>query len=125
MTIWAIRAYLAKLRFLEHESRHAGLNPSVTQRHESYIYALRMVESDTNNMSSPLTRRFPWLNDQYFPFLGYVHLCHHLRRRPLVALAQQTWDTMNKNHICWASQLTQNRPLLEAYAKLILWTWDV
>jgi len=85
MTIWTIRAYLAKYRLLEHHSRYSSLSVRRTEarRDAATSHALRMLKCATKVMTSPLTKGFLWLNHFHFPFPAHIQIVQDLRRRPI------------------------------------------
>ena len=127
MTIWTARAYLAKCRLVEHHSRFSGSNVCRTeaQRNAATSHALRYLECDTKIMKSPLTTRFRWLNDFYFPFPAYIQIVQDLRRRPMSDHAQKAWETISDNHE--ARFITHHREcgsFFQIFAKIVLDAWE-
>ncbi|OQV02687.1 Fungal specific transcription factor domain-containing protein isoform 1 [Cladophialophora immunda] len=123
MTMWTTRAYLAKLRLLEHQSKYSGRRQTDSQCDTATSYAVAMLASDTKIMTSYLPKRFLWLNHHLFPFLGYMQIAHGLRMRPLCGQRQRAWEVMSDNYEVWSSHLTDNRSFFLAFAKIIMVTW--
>ena len=127
MTIWTARAYLAKCRLLEHHSRFSGSNVCRTeaQRNAATSHALRYLECDTKIMKSPLTTRFRWLNDFYFPFPAYIQIVQDLRRRPMSDHAQRAWETVSDNHEArFTTQHIECGSFFQIFAKIVLDAWE-
>ena len=126
MTIWTARGHLSKLRLLEHYSRYPALNVPRTdeQREAGMPHALRMLECDTELMTSPLTKRYRWFVDLYFPFPAYMHLVQALKTRPLSNHAEQVWKTMSDNYEArFMFRKQEGNPLYKAFSKIILQAW--
>ena len=127
MTIWTARAYLAKCRLLEHHSRFSGSNVCRTeaQRNAATSHALRYLECDTKIMKSPLTTRFRWLNDFYFPFPAYIQIVQDLRRRPMSDHAQKAWETISDNHEArFINHHRECGSFFQIFAKIVLDAWE-
>lgn len=128
MTIWTTRAYLAKCHLLEHHSRYSNSSVYRTEarRDAATSHALRMLECDTNLMTSPLTKGFLWLNHFHFPFPAYIQIVQDLRTRPCSQQSRQAWETMSDNHEAWFdSQFREDSPFFQIFAKIVLQAWEV
>lgn len=128
LTIWWTRAYLAKCRFLEH---HSGcfsptLDQTDMQRDTAISHAIRMLECDTMLRASPLTQRFLWLVQLYFPFPAYIRIAQDLKRRPMSEQAEQAWEVMSDNFEAWFAFVCKDSesPFFDMFAKLILQAWE-
>ena len=127
LTIWAMRAFLAKCRLLEHHSRLSGSSMSRTeaQRYTATSLALRTLECDTKIMTSPLTKRFLWLNHLYFPFPAYLQILQDLRRRANSERAHQAWETMSDNYVAWFGSHSQDHSaFFHIFINLVLQAWE-
>lgn len=126
MTIWTARGYLAKNRLLEHYSRFPSSSVQQTdeQRDAAISHALSMLESDTNLMTSPLTKGYLWFVHFHFPFPAYIHTVQDLRMRPVSDHAERTWEIMSDNYEARFMFLEQDdNPLFKVFTKLILQAW--
>lgn len=127
MTIWMTRSYLAKCRLVEHYSVYynSSVHQTEAQCDAGISYALRMLECDTKLMASPLTKRFFWLNQLYFPMPAYIQIVQDLRRRPVSKLAEQSWEVMSTNYEARFDALYgDGSPFFRVFAKLILQAWE-
>ena len=100
MTIWIARGTLARNRLLEHYSKHSTLSvrPTDAQRSTALLHAISMLECDTKLRTSPLTKKFIWLANFYFPALAYLHILIVLGKRPAEDHAERAWDAMSSNY---------------------------
>ena len=127
MTIWTTRAYFAKYRLLEHLSRYSSssLRQTEAQHDTATSHALRRLECDTKIMTSPLTKRFLWLNHFHFPFPAYIQIVQDLRRRPISEQARQAWEVMSDNYETWFnSQSEEDDPFFQIFSKIVLQAWQ-
>jgi len=127
MTIWTTRVYLAKCRLLEHHSRYfsSSVHRTEAQRDAATSHALRMLECDTKIMTSPLTKRFLWLNHCYFPFPAYLQIVQDVRRRPISEQARQAWEIMSDNYQAWfISQFREDKPFFKIFSKIVIQAWE-
>lgn len=127
MTIWSLRAQLAKYNMLEYNLRLATSSSphSEAQYDAATRWALRMLECDTKVMTSPLTKRFLWLGQLNFPFPAYFHVTQDLRRRASKLQAQQAWDIMSANWDGWSLiQVPNHTSVFQMFAKMIIQTWE-
>jgi hypothetical protein len=85
---------------LEHYSTHSSSasRPTDVQRGAALFYAFTMLECDTKLRTSPLTRRYLWHVNFYFPILAYLHLFNELKKRPASEHAEQAWAAINDNY---------------------------
>ncbi|KAK4862822.1 hypothetical protein LT330_002955 [Penicillium expansum] len=127
MTIWTMRGYLAKNRLLQHYSRYstASMQQTDTQRNVGISHALRMLECDTNLMTSPLTKGYLWLVQFQFPFPAYIHLLQNLKKRPLQEHADQAWEVMSNNYEVRMMDAKENdRPFFIVFSRIVLQAWE-
>ncbi|OKL63914.1 hypothetical protein UA08_00618 [Talaromyces atroroseus] len=127
MTIWTMRAYIAKSRLFEHHVKYYNSSVSQTdaQRDSATSLALRMLESDTKIMTSPITKGFRWINRLYFPFPAYLQIAQDLRMRPASKQVSLAWEVLSDSYDAWfESQSTDIGPIYEIYARVILQAWE-
>ena len=127
MTIWTTRAYLAKCRLLEHYSRCSSstVRRTEAQRDAATSHALRMLECDTNIITSPLTKGFLCLNHLLFPFPAYIQIVQDLGRRSISERARQAWEVMSDNYEAWfGSQFRDDSPFFQIFTKIVLQAWE-
>jgi hypothetical protein len=128
MTIWWTRAHLAKCRLLEHHSKFSSSSVHQTdaQRDAASSHSLRMLDCDTKLMTSPLTKRFFWLVQLYFPFPAYIQIVQDLRRRPGSEQAEQAWEVMSDNYEARFIFLYYNgeSPFFKIFTKIVLQAWE-
>ena len=134
MTIWSTRGSLARGRLLEYFSRHStsSTRPTEAQRSAALCDALSMLECDTKLRTSPLTKRYLWFIDLYFPALAYVHVLNDLGMRPAEDYAKKAWDAMSDNYEVLVSFLNEQAGDEEggiysnfaAFSRLVLQTWE-
>lgn len=127
MTILTTRAYLAKRRLLEHHASYSRSSASQTdaQRDAATSLAIRMLESDTDIMTSPLTKGFRWVNRFYFPFPAYLQIAQDLRMRPTSKLAARAWEVFDASHDAWyVSSSRDISPMYRIFARVVLHSWE-
>ncbi|KAJ5807852.1 hypothetical protein N7474_009121 [Penicillium riverlandense] len=130
---------LSKLRLLEHFSKRPH-SPSVrqpptqAQGDATLSYALRMLESNTKVMSSPLTKGYVWFCHLHIPLPAYIHILRDLmQRRSWSEPSRQAWEIMSENYEAWFGASNTNAPpnslvsdtLFGQFTKIILQTWEV
>ncbi|KAL2698681.1 hypothetical protein AAEP93_010069 [Penicillium crustosum] len=128
MTIWTMRAYLAKNRLLQHYSQYSAKSVQQTylQRKVGISHALRMLECDTNLMTSPLTKGYLWHVHFQFPFPGYIHLLQDLKRRPVEGHTDHAWEVMSNNYEARMMDTKDDeRPLFIVFSRIVLQAWGV
>lgn len=145
MTLWTMRGHLAKLRLVEQYSRFSGAGrlqrpqpPPPPQQQQQHLdaqldaeisHAFRMLECDTRITTSPLTRGYQWMAHYHFQFPAYLHIVHHLRRRPLSKHAARAWDLMSANFearfavVDTPSAVSDRNPLFRLFAMTLLPAW--
>ncbi|KXG53457.1 Transcription factor [Penicillium griseofulvum] len=127
MTIWTTRGYLAKARLLERYSRYSSVSvpQADTQRSIGISHALRMLECDTNLMTSPLTKGYLWFIHFHFPFLAYIHLLQSLKNRPLEEHADQAWEVMSNNYeVRIMDTKHDDRPFFIILSRIVFQAWQ-
>lgn len=127
MTIWTARSHIARCRLIEHLSRHAdaGVHRTEAQRALATSHALRVLECDTKIMTSPLTKRFAWLNRFYFPFPAYIQTIQDLRRQSVSEQALYAWEVMSDNYEAWFDlRFGENTLFFQIFAKIVLEAWS-
>jgi hypothetical protein len=126
MTIWTAHGYLAKTRFLEHQSKYSGLAPlDEAKDHVATIYALKMLECDTKLMSSPLVRGFLWFTESLFPFTAYIQIVQHLKWQPHSEHREKAWETMSDNYDARFDFLDAEAPMFKLFTSVVLQAWEV
>ncbi|KAJ5976769.1 C6 zinc finger domain protein [Penicillium viridicatum] len=128
MTIWTMRGYLAKNRLLQYYSQYSATSVQQTdsQRNVGISHALRMLECDTNLMTSPLTKGYLWLVHLHFPFPAYIHLLQDLKRRPVKEHTDHAWDIMSNNYeVRMMDAKDDDRPLFIVFSRIVLQAWEV
>lgn len=132
LTIWTTRVHIAKWRLMEHCLKYiddSSMARTETQRDMATSFAIRVLQCDTNIMSSPLTRDFVWLHHLYFPFPAYLQVAQDLRTRPYSKLNRQAWEVLSDNYEAWSKTLDdaasrRESPVFLIFAKLILQAWE-
>jgi Fungal specific transcription factor domain len=127
MTTWTMRTYIAKCHLFEHHIKHINSPVSQTdaERDSATSFALRMLEGDTNIMTSPLTKGFRWVNRLYFPFPAYLQIAQDLRLRPTSKQVSRAWEVLSDGYDAWFKlQDTDIGPIYQIYARIILQAWD-
>ncbi|KAJ5601109.1 hypothetical protein N7510_010643 [Penicillium lagena] len=138
MTIWSTRAHLSKSRLLENFSkrpRSSSVHQPLTQaqRDATLSYALRMLESNTKVMTSPLTRGYVWFCHLHFPLPAYIHILQDLiQRRSWSKQSRQAWEVMSENYEAWFCASNTNTPpnslvsdtLFGHFTAIILQAWE-
>lgn len=99
MTSLTSKAMIARCRLLDHYSSHSAslTRPTDQQRGDALSYALQMLECDTILRTSPLTRKFIWFTDLYFPALAYHHILNGLTRGRSQGVAANAWRIMDEH----------------------------
>ncbi|KAF3028651.1 hypothetical protein E8E15_010633 [Penicillium rubens] len=126
MTIWTMRGYMAKNRLLQHYSQYSTISTQQTdtQRNVGISYALRMLECDTNLMTSPLTKGYLWLVHFHFPFPAYVHLLQELKKRPVEEHADRVWEVMSNNYeVRMMDAKEDDRPFFIIFSRIVFQAW--
>lgn len=142
MTLWTARTHLAQYRLLEHYSHHSRPSAQLTdtQRDAAVSHALRLLECNTELISSPLTKGYLWYVRSYFPFPAYIHVVQDLRKRPLQPLASKAWEVMSEN---WSADEDQDahddededkervnggrhpgNPFFAMFSRIVLLAWE-
>ncbi|OJJ72302.1 hypothetical protein ASPBRDRAFT_54171 [Aspergillus brasiliensis CBS 101740] len=124
MTIWTIRGFLAKYLLLDHYSNFSPTQQSEAQRNIASSYAVRILESDTMLMSSPLTKRYHWHVHMHFPFPAYLHIIQDLRKRPTQEHAHEMWKAMSENYEIRFGDMYRFHPFFDLMARNVLQAWD-
>ncbi|KAE8384087.1 C6 zinc finger domain protein [Aspergillus alliaceus] len=127
MTIWTTRGYLAKIRLLQHYSQYstASTQQTDTRRNVGIFHALRMLECDTNLMTSPLTKGYLWLVHFHFPFPAYIHLLQDLKKRPVEEHADQAWEAMSNNYeVRIMDAKEDDRPFFIVFSRIVSQAWE-
>lgn len=96
-TLWTVRGVLGRAHVMEYLIAYSKLGDKVgeTQRVNAIRSALSALEADINLLTSPLTKRWRWMNDFHFQFLAYLLVTQELRRRPMHTLSEQMWHTLS------------------------------
>jgi hypothetical protein len=116
MTICTMRGHLAKCRFLQETG---------AQRNVAVSHALRILECDTNLMTSPLTKGYIWFLHVHFPFPAYIHLLQDLKERPVGAHADQAWEVMSKNYEVRIQGAKQtDRLFFTIFSRIVFQAWE-
>ncbi|PHH89545.1 hypothetical protein CDD83_5804 [Cordyceps sp. RAO-2017] len=122
MTIWTARANMARIRLLEHYSRHpaSSVQQTDTQRNQALFHALRMLECDTKLSASPLIKGYRWLVDFHIPGLAYNYILNDLARRPAQNYADRAWDIMSDNY---EARAMHEPSIIAVFSRAVLDTW--
>lgn len=126
VTIWSTRSFLARLRLLEY---YASTYRSIdfltdVQRDSAALYAISMIECDTELMTAPHARRFAWWAHAYFPAPAYIHIVQDLKKRPSQAHNQRCWDAMSQNYdVRFKREHPGINPFFKIMTKIILQAW--
>lgn len=131
MTIWSTRAHLSKCCLLENfskQSRSSSVHQPLTQaqRDATSSHALRMLESNTKVMTSPLTKGYVWFCHMHFPLPAYIHILQDLiRRRSLSKQSRHAWEVMSENYEAWLCASDSPTPPHSLVSNIILQAWEV
>lgn len=126
MTIWTTRAYLARMRLLEHYSRFSTspTPPTDAQRSAAVSHALGMLECETRLRTSPLTKGFLWHVDANVPALAYVHILNGLQRRPGDDHADRAWEALSANYEARAAYCKAGEyGISDVFSRVVLQVW--
>ncbi|EAW12030.1 Zn(II)2Cys6 transcription factor [Aspergillus clavatus NRRL 1] len=127
MTIWTMRAYLAKNRLLQHYARTstASVQQTETQRKIAISHALRMLECDTNLMTSPLISGYRWFVHFHFPLPAYIHILQDLKRRPEENDADRAWEVMSNNYeVRFMNSKQDDKPFFVIFSRIVFQAWE-
>jgi hypothetical protein len=126
MTINTARGYLAKVNLLKNYTRTGTSQQQIKpQRDDVISYALKILNCDTQLMTSPLTKGFIWYTELYFPFPAHFELIQDLKRNPGSGQVAQLWETIDANYISrlqWRKSSINTlyrmlgKPLLQAWS---------
>ena len=126
MTTWIARGYLAKKGLVDYFAS-ASVQQIDAQRDTAISHALRMLESDTILLTSPLTKGYRWLVHFQFPFPAYVFTLQDLRKRPNAEYAQTAWQAMSDNYEARFANKDKDEPddnpMFKMWSKMVLQTW--
>ncbi|KAK0610961.1 hypothetical protein B0T14DRAFT_529379 [Immersiella caudata] len=129
MTIWMTRAQIARAYLIEHLSTHP--DPSTVaeeQRTTALSHALKTLVCNTQITTLPLTKKFRWLVQFYYPFPAYIHIVQELKRRPFGEQAEKAWTIMSDNYEALFPSFyisDKDRPIFEVFAKPIVLAWEI
>ncbi|KAK5659838.1 hypothetical protein OQA88_13301 [Cercophora sp. LCS_1] len=130
MTIWMTRAQIATAHLIEYFSKYQDPEtprPTEEQRSAAVSLALRTLVCNTRIMTSPLSKRFRWLVQFYFPFPHYFQIVRELKRKPLGEQADRAWAVMAENYEALFESFgmsTNDHPSFQVFGKLILTAWE-
>ncbi|KAL2871713.1 uncharacterized protein BJX67DRAFT_167727 [Aspergillus lucknowensis] len=126
ITMWTTRAALAKCSLVNHYSKYSPGRQTEAQRDAAVFHALRMLDCDTNILSSSSVKRYFWLMHFYFPFPAYLHILQDLRKRPLSRHAEQSWTSLSKNFEARAHCLRHVSPnlLFRTITSIVFHAWE-
>jgi hypothetical protein len=126
MTIWMTRSHVAKYRLMESYADFPNcVLRTDSQQDKTNVHAVRMLEADTNIMSSPLTKPYRWICNYYFPFPAYIHLIQALKNRPVGEYVDHIWEAMNNNsEVRLATTFKEYSPFVRLFARLITHAWE-
>lgn len=123
MTIWTARRQMAHIRLLQYYSSAAKAPSQQKEAHkdEALTQAMVWLGSDTQLMTSPLTRVYMWFTRRFFPFPALVHIFRDLKKRPTSKLATKAWEVADKN---FRIRYTHASPFFKIAHKLVLQAWE-
>lgn len=127
LTIWAARGQFSKWHLMRHYSQYSSSAAYQKEDHRNAIilHSLRMLESDTKMMTSPLIRGYLWLIEYYFPLPAYIFLMQELRLRPRHQQFSRAWEVMAENcEARFARPSFFDGPHFTILANVILQAWD-
>lgn len=125
MTLWSLRAQIAKCRLLEHLASHPNSTQTELQNDTATFHALLLIECDTKVMTSPLTKGFRWFNRFYFPFPAYLQISQNIKLRPGSKQTPQAWKSLSDNHEAWfENQPKEHNPIYQVFSKVVLQAWE-
>lgn len=125
MTLWSLRAQIAKCRLLEHLASHPNSTQTELQNDTATFHALLLIDCDTKLMTSPLTKGFRWFNRFYFPFPAYLQISQDIKLRPGNKQTTQAWKSLSDNHEAWfENQPEEDNPIYQVFSKVVLQAWD-
>ena len=126
---WLMRAHVSRIHLIEHYSK--STNPAwqtEARRGRALSYALRTLSYTTKIVASPLSKRYRWLLQYYFPLPAYVHVVQELKLRPLGEPADRAWGIMAENYdllIDIFIRRDHDYPIFKVFARPILAAWEV
>lgn len=125
MTIWMTRCTLSKYRLLQNYSRCYSGPQTKRQSDTAMLYALRVLESDTKLMNSPLTKGYIWLLLSYFPLPAYIHIVQELIKHPTHPEAKQAWEVMSNNYeVRFTGANLLSSHIFKTFTKILLQAWE-
>ncbi len=144
MTIWTSRGSFAKYRLIKFIAKFSmndvssnssqANTPTQTDQAPTPTDALRdlvladaltILESDTQIMTSPLTKGYRWLTHMYFPLPAYIRIAHELVRRVTGERAVEVWETMYANYKArFSSVNSEVHYLHKMFCDTLLQAWD-
>jgi hypothetical protein len=128
MTTWTLRGFLAKYRLIEHYWKFfdTTVSPTETDREILNTLALRMIDCDTNILTSTLTKGFHWFSHCYFPFPAQIHLVQDIRRRPLTPATTRAWECISNNYTARPDiPGGTDGPVFSMFAEMMMRAWRV
>lgn len=127
MTVWTTRSLIAKNHLLEHRWSELRSSTTQTETHRDAVisYALCMLDCDTKLMTSPLTTKYLWFVQDYFPFPAYLNLVQELRQRPEGKHTGRIWEAMSDNFDARSVYLEQNNEAFQSIlSRNVLQAWE-
>ncbi|KAK6087315.1 beta-xylosidase [Seiridium cupressi] len=126
MIIWTTRGYLAKSHLLRYYSEYltSSMQQTDAQHDATVLHAMRMLESDTILITSPLVKGYQWFVEFQFPFPAYTHMLQDLKQRPSQEYAARAWDIMSENYMPRVQKFNhKHSPILVIFSRMVLSAW--
>lgn len=129
MALWMSSVQLSKCHLLESYAKNVDSSTKRTAEVEAEAciqHAFRMLECDTNMLTSSLTRGYTWIIAFYFPFPAYIHLVQEMAARPTGNHTEKAWELMNKNYEArFPSEDSAVDGLFRVFASMLLKGWEI
>ncbi|OHE93826.1 hypothetical protein CORC01_10847 [Colletotrichum orchidophilum] len=125
MAMWMSRASLSKFRLMENS--HSYLMEPDEERYKITLSsALRWLHCDAKLAASPLTQRFRWFLQIYYPFPAYIRITQFLKLNPLDSKAEYIWNALSDHFEARFEQLMPGySPVFIPFSEVIISTWEV
>ncbi|KAF2152741.1 hypothetical protein K461DRAFT_328105 [Myriangium duriaei CBS 260.36] len=100
MTIWHTRSQIAKLYLTEHFAKYTepSQQHNVAASEAATLHATTLLDCDSKLLTSPLTKKYEWFANSYFPFTSWMYVLKDLKISPLGNSAEQAWISMGENY---------------------------
>lgn len=102
ITTWITRIFVARAGLIRYLSRAANAGPlgvTENERDQALCDAIRVLDSDTVLMESPLAKGYQWYLYFYFQLPSYLLIAKLLSERPTSVHMARAWESMNQNFV--------------------------